>query len=98
MIWIKGTSDKKSLSFNVNKPAGGYDPFNAGTVTNTNLDLVKFTTNQYNGTIDTGGEWVKLTLDLSDTAYNSTGSGDVFSLKTGSASTYELLIDSIYFQ
>lgn len=98
VIWIKGTSDKKSLSFNVNKPAGGYDPFNAGTVTNTNLDLVKFTTNQYNGTIDTGGEWVKLTLDLSDTAYNSTGSGDVFSLKTGSASTYELLIDSIYFQ
>jgi len=98
VIWVKGTSDKKSLSFNVNKPTGGYDPFNAGTIATTNLNLVKFTTNQYNGSIDTGGQWVKLTLDLSDTAYNSTGSGDVFSLKTGSGSTYELLIDSIYFQ
>ncbi|MGQ8868137.1 DUF5689 domain-containing protein [Myroides sp. TSA_177.3] len=98
VLWVKGTSDKKSLSFNVNKPAGGYDPFNAGFIASTNLDLVKATANQYNGTIDTGGQWVKLTLDLSDTAYNSTGSGDVFSLKTGSGSTYELLIDSIYFQ
>lgn len=98
VIWVKGTSDKKSLSFNVNKPAGGFDPFNAGVIGTTNLDLTKFASNQYTGTIDTGGNWVKLTLDLADTAYNTTGTGDVFALKTGSGSTYELLIDSIYFE
>ncbi len=98
VVWIKGTSTSKSLSFNVNKSAGGYDPFNAGTVATENLELSKFTTNQYNGSIDTNNQWVKLTLDLTDTAYNTTGSGDVFSLKTGSGSTYELLIDSIYFE
>jgi len=98
VIWVKGTSDKKSLSFNVNKAAGGFDPFNAGVIETTDLNLSKFTSNQYTGTIDTGGNWVKLTLDLTETEYNTTGTGDVFALKTGSGSTYELLIDSIYFE
>lgn len=98
IVWIKGTSNNKSLSFNVNKASGGFDPFNAGTVATQDLELAKFTTNQYNGSIDTGGNWVKLTLNLSETTYNATGAGDIFSLKTGSNSTYELVIDSIYFE
>lgn len=97
IVWVKGTAAAKSLSFNVHK-ASGFDPFNAGIVASSNLTLTKFTSNQYTGTINTGNQWVKLTLDLSATEYNTTGSGDVFALKTGKDSAYELLIDSIYFE
>lgn len=97
VVWVKGTAAAKSLSFNVYK-ATGFDPFNAGVVGSTSMDLSKFTSNQYTGSINTGNQWVKLTLDISGTAYNATGTGDVFALKTGKDSAYELLIDSIYFE
>ncbi len=97
VIWVKGTSDAKSLSFNVYK-ATAYDPFNTGTIGTANLDLVKAANNQYTGTIDTNNQWVKITLDLTSTQYNASGTGDVFAIKTGKDSTYNLLIDSIYFE
>ncbi len=97
VIWVKGTSTAKSLSFNVYK-ASAYDPFNTGTVSTTNLDLSKAANNQYTGTIDTNNQWVKITLDLTSTQYNDSGSGDVFAVKTGKDSVYNLLIDSITFE
>ncbi|WP_123766457.1 DUF5689 domain-containing protein [Myroides marinus] len=52
-------------------------------------------------TIDTKGAkdgWLKITLDISDVDYNKTGKGSVFSIKTGSAAAYDLLVSDIVFE
>lgn len=98
IVWVKGTSGK-SLSFNVHSDGSTYSPFNAGTITG-DTTLSKAGNNQYTGTIDTNGEWVKLTLDLTTMTdvYNTSGNDRIFALKVGKDEPYDLLIDSIYFE
>lgn len=91
-FYIKGTSEKSSLSFNVHTAGGGYKPFNLGTVNGTsdvNLEVVA--NNQYTGTIDTQGKWVKVTLNITDLELSTTG--DLFAFKIGKGSNFDLLID-----
>ena len=55
-------------------------------------------TNSYaEGGIDTGGEWIQVTLDISSIAslINSTPGEDLFALKVGSKADYDLFVDDI---
>ena len=90
-FYIKGTSGK-SLSLNVYTSDGQYQKFNLGTVEGTsdiNLDAVA--NSQYTGTIDTKGEWVKVTLNISGLDLST--SGNFFALKVGKEVAYDLMID-----
>ncbi|MHC5353176.1 DUF5689 domain-containing protein [Myroides sp. LJL115] len=47
--------------------------------------------------IDSPNKWIKITLDLKDVAYNTTGQGSTFALKIGSKASYDLLVSDIIF-
>src|SRR5690606_32879354 len=95
-----------SLSINVYRATSGYDVFNVGNLGTSSVTLTKASinassgngSNSYTGAIDTAGQWVKVTLDISDVNINTGTSGDLFALKVGSASAYDLHIDNIEIQ
>lgn len=90
-FYVKGTS-AKSLSLNV-YGNGAFTAFNIGNLTKNTL-YKSAANNQYGGTIDTNGEWVLVTLDLTGVpTVNPTDR--IFALKVGSNSAYDLLIDNI---
>ncbi|MFV0146521.1 T9SS type A sorting domain-containing protein [Empedobacter falsenii] len=94
-FWVKGTAGK-SLSLNVFKSGSGYYAYNVGDLTS-DLKVVSSANNQYGGLIDTNGNWVKVTLDLTDkTDLNIADiEKDFFSLKIGKDVDYALDIDNI---
>ena len=98
-FYIKGTASSKSLSFNVYKASDDtkYYTFNLGTFkTGAILGSSAAQTNQYTGSIDTAGQWRLVELTLSDlTDINVTAGKNVFSIKTGSGSAYDIQIDNI---
>ena len=103
-FWVKGTS-AKSLSLNVYRSTSGYDVFNVDNLTATPVLLNKAAlntsnngTNSYIGNINTGGQWVKVTLNLSDVSINTSIVGDLFALKVGKDALYNLQIDNIEIQ
>lgn len=105
VLYIKGTAGK-SLSLNVYKANGtNYEVFNLGTYT-TEAVLDKAApngttgngTNSYTGTINTGGNWMKVTLNLSDVDICTTAGESVFSLKVGKEVVYDLYVDDITFE
>lgn len=103
-FWIKGTS-AKSLSLNIYRSTTGFDVFNVESLSTGAVVLSKAPlnaagngTNGYIGTIDTGGQWVKVTLNLSDVSINSSNVGDLFALKVGKDALYNLQIDNIEIQ
>lgn len=103
-MWIKGTS-AKSLSFNIYRATTGYDVFNVVNLNSNSVTLNKAElndagngTNAYAGTINTNGKWVKVTLNISDVDLNKSTNGDLFALKVGSNSAYDLHIDNIEIQ
>lgn len=100
VFYIKGTSPGKSLSFNVYSQdtgaAGGYYKFNLGICGQQDITLASSAANSYSGSINTNGQWVKITLDI--TGYNLNSTGNLFALKTGSASAYDLYVDDITFE
>lgn len=92
-FYMKGSSDK-SVSLNIYKEDGSYHVFNLGSLTSSST-LQVAANNQYGGTIDTGGDWVLVTLDLSgisDLNVSDT-SADSFALKIGRNANYDLHFD-----
>jgi len=92
-FYMKGSSDK-SVSLNVYKDDGSYYSFNLGSLTSS-TSLSPAENNQYNGTINTNGNWVLVTLDLStisDLNTNNT-SDNFFALKIGKNANYDLHFD-----
>ncbi|RNC65406.1 fimbrillin family protein [Proteiniphilum sp. X52] len=98
VFYIKGTS-AKSLSLNVYVGTGttmgtDYKCYNLanysaeGTLSATN-------SNNYSGIINTGGNWMKVTLDISGLTLNSTAGQNLFGLKVGNNAAYDLLVDDI---
>ncbi len=90
-FYVKGTA-ARSLSINVYKQGGSaYQPFNVGDLTSNKLvgpaQIIAPDTepkNNYVGTINTNGEWVLVTLDISSmTDLNTTPATSFFSLKIG---------------
>ena len=100
-FWVKGTVSGKSLSVNVYDKDGKYWGFNLGdvtgnvTITNSGTTADGGFVNDYNGSINTGGKWVLITLDITGLALNTSGSGNVFALKDGKEVPYDLYIDDI---
>lgn len=93
VFWIKGTS-AKSLSLNVYKAGGGFQAFNLETY-NAERVIAPAANNQYNGVIDTGGDWMKVVVDISSVSLASTVGESLFALKVGKDAVYDLLIDDI---
>lgn len=92
VFYIKGTSGK-SLSLNVYK-ADGYARFNLGDYS-AEATIEPSSSNSYTGTIDTSGEWVKVTLNIADVALQTTAGESLFALKVGKEQAYDLLVDDI---
>lgn len=61
---MKGTSDK-SVSLNLYVDDTTYYKFNLGTITEGQV-IQQSGNNQYTGTINTGGQWIQITLDLTE--------------------------------
>lgn len=97
-FWVKGTSDAKSLSVNLYKADATYYCFNLGNLATTDVTITSSGSNSYTGTINTNGNWVKVTLDLTGiTDYSTSTSASFFALKVGKSSNYALDIDNIEF-
>lgn len=96
-LMIKGTSTGgKSLSFNVYMTDGTYYKFNLGDLSTTPVTLTDSPANDYAGTIDTGGAYVKVTLSLTGLAnINEDSTKNFFALKVGKNATYDLNVDNI---
>src|SRR5699024_6130459 len=62
-FYMKGASSK-SVSLNVYKSDGSYEAYNLGELSADAIVEVA-ENNQYNGTINTGGDWVLVSVDLS---------------------------------
>lgn len=97
-FYIKGTA-AKSLSLNVYVGPGttmgtDYKCYNLGSYSEP-ATLEPTSSNSYTGTIDTNGEWVKVTLNIGDLTVNSTPGQNLFALKVGSNAVYDLLVDDI---
>ncbi|MFV0210525.1 DUF5689 domain-containing protein [Empedobacter falsenii] len=93
-FYVKGKSGK-SLSLNVNKSTTGFTPFNVGELANQPVTVSGAENNQYNGAIDTKGEWVLVTLNIEGLDIQKTVGNDLFSLKVGKEVAYDLIIDNI---
>ena len=100
-FYLKGKSATKSLSLNVYindvpnpKMGTDYMCYNLGTCSNS-VVLEPTKKNDYNGEVDTQGEWIKVTLDISSLKPNSELGQDLFALKVGKTGVYDLLIDDI---
>lgn len=99
-FYVKGTSEK-SLSLNVYRATSGYEVYNIENLTS-NVTISKAAlndsgngTNNYTGVIDTKGEWVLVTLDLTGVDLQKTIGKDLFALKVGKDKAYDLIIDNI---
>lgn len=97
-FYVKGTS-AKSLSINLYKNDTEYYRFNLGDVS-ADKTITPFETNQYTGVINTAGQWVLITLDLTNaTGLNLTNTaGNFFALKVGSGQPYDLQLDNFTIQ
>ncbi len=98
VFYMKGTS-AKSLSLNVYVGSGStmgtdYKCYNLGDYSAEGT-VLPTASNSYTGIIDTGGNWMKVTLDISNLTLNSTAGENLFALKVGSAAAYNLLVDDI---
>ncbi len=91
---VKGTS-AKSLSINLYN-ATSYYKFNVGDLGSTDATIEATASNQYAGTINTEGQWVKVTLDLAGISDLNTATTDnFFALKVGKDAAYNLDIDNV---
>lgn len=90
-FWIKGTAGK-SLSMNVETTAGRIF-FNLGALSDKDVLLDPFENNQYAGVINTNNEWRLVTLNLAGKTLKNTG--DLFAIKAGSATKFDVHIDNI---
>lgn len=98
VFYIKGTS-AKSLSLNVYVGKGttmgtDYKCYNLTAYSAPSV-LEPTASNGYTGAIDTGGDWMKVTLDISSLTVNSNKGDNLFALKVGKDAVYDLLVDDI---
>ena len=90
-LWVKGAANK-SLSFNVYTTDGTIF-FNAGEFGSQDISLNPAGNNQYIGAVNTNNEWRLITLNINGLTLNKTG--DLFALKAGSKTKYDIIIDII---
>ncbi len=94
VFYIKGTADK-SLSIIVYTTAASSNYYNLKACT-TDTTLAVGGGERYDGIIDTGGNWVKVTLNILKPAdIDSTAENELISFKVGGGAAYDLWIDDI---
>lgn len=95
VFFIKGTAEK-SLSIILHTTATSpYDYYNLKACT-ADTTLSSGSYEVYDGVIDTGGKWVKVTLDILRPAdIDSTAGNELISFKVGLGAAYHLWIDDI---
>jgi hypothetical protein len=105
-FYIKGTATGKSLSMNVYKANGtNYHCFNLDVCTadatltaSSGSNDTSNGTNGYGGSINTGGNWVKVTMNVEGLSLNTGTTGNIFALKVGKDGVYDLYVDDITFE
>ncbi|GGE86277.1 hypothetical protein SAMN05443634_107282 [Chishuiella changwenlii] len=90
-MWVKGSA-AKSLSFNLDTTSGRVF-YNVGDFGAANATFTSQSSNAYIGTFDTNGEWRLITLNIAGLTLVKTG--DLFALKAGSNTKYDIHIDNI---
>lgn len=93
---VKGTSPSRSFSVVVYGPNGEMAIYNIGDIlADKVISEYKTSTKEhkYDGQINTGDQWVTITLDISQVKINNTGSGKIFSAKIGKLSEYNVMLD-----
>lgn len=110
MFYVRGTTTGKSLSMNIYRSGTGYDCFNLGDLGATGVTIQKTgelqTTgnaigsgvNNYVGTINTNNAWVKVTLNITGIDINTNTGSNIFALKIGKDSAYDLHVDHFTIQ
>jgi hypothetical protein len=95
VCYIKGTAEK-SLSILLHKKADSSDYYNLKTCTADTTLLLAGGDERYDGIIDTGGNWIKVTLNILKPAdIDSTAGNELISFKVGGGAAYDLWIDDI---
>ncbi len=94
-LYLKGTSTAKSLALIIHTTSGK-KYFKLGDCTGDKEATISTSRSAYTGVINTNGQWVKVTLDLSSIkdSINTTSGEDLFTLRLGK-SEYNLYIDDI---
>ena len=101
---LKGTGSARSLSVNVygdHLGANGqqsYVCYNLGDVSSHDKVLRAEPRNLYKGTIDTRGQWIKVTLDLTAVDLNTDPAREMLAIKLGGASDVALMLDDFRFR
>lgn len=91
---VKGTSSAKSISLNLYKAQNGYYKFNVKNLSS-DKTVDSSNTNSYTGTINTQGQWVKVTLNLSGISdYNTDVTKPFLALKVGKQSDFSIDLDN----
>ena len=90
---LKGECAGKSISINVYDKSGStYAKYNLGDIT-TDAKIGMADSNQYDGSINTNGKWITITLDLTGVKVNTSGSGNLFALKVGKEVAWDIMVD-----
>jgi len=96
-FWMKGTSAKSfSISLYRADNPSQWVAFNVGSVTSTK-GITSSGNNSYTGTINTGGEWVQIILDLGSAGveFNTSDfNANFFGIRVGNNANYDLHLDN----
>lgn len=101
---LKGASSARSLSVNVYGDHLGtngqqsYVCYNLGEVSSHDKVLRAEPRNLYKGTIDTRGQWITVTLDLTSVDLNTDPAREMLAIKLGGASDVALMLDDFRFR
>lgn len=104
-FYLKGTTSSKSLSINLYTQGTKYEVYNLGSYTeeavlqpNPDRNTQGNGLNDYVGNINTNGEWMKVTLDISSFDFNKTAGQSIIAFKPGKDGVYDILLDDITFE
>lgn len=101
---LKGVSSARSMSVNVYSDQVGangqqsYVCYNLGEVGSRDVVLQPEPRNLYKGTINTRGQWIRVTLDVRSVDLSSRRSGELLAIKLGGASDIDLMLDDFCFR
>lgn len=101
---LKGVSSARSMSVNVYSDQVGangqqsYVCYNLGEVGSRDVVLQPEPRNLYKGTINTRGQWIRVTLDVRSVDLSSRRGGESLAIKLGGASDIDLMLDDFCFR
>lgn len=100
-FFVKGTSASKSIVVQLsdkNKNIKSYSVKDIGTTEVVVNPVDGNKNNVYTGVINTNGNWTKIILDTSSFEMGQDKYNNIFTLRVGKASAYDLMIDDITFE